>query len=100
MSKSPNFLPLAICLLLAAAPAWCAEATNKLGNAFLDTVAANFSNWDTNHDRTLSVAELDAAIENPANRGGGGGRAGHAPARQSLQQRPAAELGQYPQAGR
>jgi hypothetical protein len=70
MHRFAHFLPPAIWLfLLATAPAWGDEITNKLGNAFLDTVTANFSRWDTNHDRTLSTAELDAAIENPANRG-------------------------------
>jgi tetratricopeptide (TPR) repeat protein len=32
-------------------------------------VAANFATWDANHDQTLSTEELDAAIEDPANKG-------------------------------
>ena len=44
-------------------------AKGKAGNAFIDTVATNFSAWDANHDETLSRRELDAAIEDPANKG-------------------------------
>ncbi len=56
-------------LLLAVAPAQGDEVTNKAATTFVDTVAANFSTWDTNHDRTLSAEELDGAIEDPANKG-------------------------------
>lgn len=70
MHGFPHFLPRAVwLLLLAIASARSDDATNQSGNAFLDTVAANFSLWDTNHDRILSTGELDAAIENPAYRG-------------------------------
>lgn len=70
MNRCLCLLLLAMCLrLLAATPGQADEVTNKPGNAFLETVAANFSSWDTNHDRTLSRQELDAAIENPANTG-------------------------------
>jgi hypothetical protein len=56
-------------LLLAVARATGGETTNQPAPAFLDVVAAHFAAWDTNHDRTLSTQELDAAIENPANQG-------------------------------
>lgn len=56
-------------LIFTATQAWGRDLTSKSRNAFLDAVVTNFSVWDTNHDKTLSIEELDAAIENPANKG-------------------------------
>ena len=68
--KSVHFLlPAVWLLLLSAAPAWSDEVTNRARPPFLEVVAANFSAWDTNQDQILSKEELDAAIENPANKG-------------------------------
>jgi thiol-disulfide isomerase/thioredoxin len=64
-----RILPALGWLLLAAAPAWSVRAQVNAADAFMQTVASNFFTWDRDHDQTLSVGELDAAIEDPANRG-------------------------------
>ena len=63
------FLPAAWLLLLSTVPVWGEQITNRPGPPFLQVVAANFSIWDTDHDQALSREELDAAIEDPANKG-------------------------------
>ena len=74
--SSHHFLPPVLSVLwvlLAAMPIYRIQAqTNSNANtndAFIKTVSANFLRWDKDHNQTLSVEELDAAIENPANRG-------------------------------
>jgi hypothetical protein len=60
----------AICgMLFTAVRSWGAPAPATNNNNFADIVSAQFFNWDTNHDQTLSMAELDAAIEDPGNTG-------------------------------
>jgi len=54
---------------LLASTAWSQAVTNKYASAWLGEVATNFPAWDLNHDRTLSMDELDAAIQNPAIKG-------------------------------
>jgi len=63
------FLAAVWLFLLANAPAWSDEVTNRPAPRFLEVVASNFATWDTNHDQILSKEELDAAIEDPANKG-------------------------------
>jgi hypothetical protein len=64
-----RFLPALLGLLLAAAPSWSARAQGKTDDGFMQAVTAKFILWDTDYDQTLTVEELDAAIQDPANTG-------------------------------
>src|SRR5580658_5419997 len=65
-----RFLPaLLLLLLLAAARPASVRAQTNVDDAFFKAVAANFLTWDKDHNKSLSVEELDAAILNPANKG-------------------------------
>src|SRR5580658_7790822 len=65
----PRFLPALLWLVLAVAPAWSVRAQGQPDDGFMQTVAAKFFLWDSDHDQTLTVEELDAAIQDPANTG-------------------------------
>jgi hypothetical protein len=56
-------------LLLAVTPSWNDRAQAKPGDAFMEAVTARFFVWDTDHNQTLSMEELDAAIKDPGNTG-------------------------------
>ena len=64
-----RFLPALLLLLLATARPLAVWAQSNADDAFFKAVAANFLTWDKDHDQSLSVGELDAAIEDPANQG-------------------------------
>jgi thiol-disulfide isomerase/thioredoxin len=64
-----RFVPALLWLLLVTAPTWNIRAQTNSDDAFIKAVSAGFLTWDKDHDQTLSLDELDAAIENPANKG-------------------------------
>jgi hypothetical protein len=64
-----QFLPALLWLLLAAAPSWSVRAQGKPDDGFMQTVIAKFILWDTDHDQTLTAEELDAAVQDPGNKG-------------------------------
>jgi hypothetical protein len=59
----------ALLLLLAVTPPCCVQAQSKTSDQFMQAVAARFYTWDLDHNQTLSMAELDVAIKDPANTG-------------------------------
>lgn len=70
MSPSKQFfLTVFLLLFLLAAPSRSESISPDFNSRFMDVVAKNFSTWDTNQDQTLSREELDAAIQDPANKG-------------------------------
>jgi thiol-disulfide isomerase/thioredoxin len=62
-----RFSPALLLLLLATARPFGVQAQTHVDDAFFKAVSSNFLAWDKDHNQTLSVEELDAAIENPAN---------------------------------
>jgi tetratricopeptide (TPR) repeat protein len=63
------FLPALWLLLLATATPLTVGAQTNDDDSFFKAITAKFSTWDKNHNQSLSVGELDAAIEDPANTG-------------------------------
>jgi hypothetical protein len=66
--RRQGFLP-ALLLLLAVTPSGSVRAQDKTGDEFMAAVAARFYAWDLDHNESLSTAELDVAIKDPANTG-------------------------------
>ena len=70
MNRLRVFLLLAIVWIILPVTSSRAEpAADKEDSPFIQTLAAQFSKWDKDHDQTLSLHELDTAIEDPANTG-------------------------------
>jgi len=67
--RRQGLLPALLLLLLAVTPSGSVRAQDKTGDEFMAAVAARFYAWDLDHNQSLSIAELDVAIKDPANTG-------------------------------
>lgn len=64
-----RLLPALLLLLLATMWLPSVWAQTNADDGFFKAVATHFLTWDKDHNQILSVGELDAAIEDPANKG-------------------------------
>ena len=64
-----RFLTALLLLFLATARPLAVWAQTNADDSFFKAIATNFLTWDKDHNKSLSVEELDAAIEDPGNKG-------------------------------
>jgi hypothetical protein len=67
--RRQRLFPALLLLFLALTPFNSVRAQEKTVDQFMAAISSRFYAWDLDHNQTLSMDELDAAIKDPANTG-------------------------------